>query len=84
MGNIIARETGVPSNAHDVRGRTFIGPADEESENAPSRFFHSIRIDATTAIRGSTSGALFRRIKKEPKRGLASDQRPEPMASLDP
>jgi len=60
MGKLIARETGVPSNARDVTARTFIVPADEEYESTPSRFFHSILIDATTATRGSTSGALLR------------------------
>src|SRR5205807_5962042 len=63
VGNVIARETGVPSNARDATARTFIVRADEEYASTPSQFFHSIRIDATTATRGFTSGALCKRIK---------------------
>jgi hypothetical protein len=66
MRNVIAREIGIRSNARDVTARTFIVPADEEYVSAPSRFFHSIRIDATTATRGFTSGALHSEYKNEP------------------
>src|SRR5205823_4278907 len=75
MGNIIALETGIRSNARDVTARTFIVPADEEYESTPSRFFHFTLIDATTATRGSTSGALLRGGSKTEPGGLIKECR---------